>query len=165
MRVYFDNAATTKVDPGIFEAMTPYFKSDFGNPSSVHYLGQAAKIALDQSRETVAHFFGVRTSEVIFTSGATEAINMSHKGLVEAISKSGSTVNGQKVNLQNQLPEIITSSVEHKAVLETCEHLQKNNLAKITYLPRLPRRPGWFQLCMSTMRLGRSSQLKKLAKG
>lgn len=120
MKVYLDNAATTRVNPKVLEVMLPFLKEKFGNPSSIYSLGQEAKMALDGAREKVAGFLGARTEEVVFTSGATESINLAHKGLVEA-------VGGR--------PEIITTAVEHKAVLETCKHLEEGRLAEVTYLP------------------------------
>ena len=126
MKAYLDNAATTAVDPLVVGAMLPYFTSRFGNPSSVHQWGQSAGKALDQAREAIAAFFRAETEEIIFTSGATESINLSHKGLIEALIK--------KYNLKTR-PHIITTAIEHKAVLEACRHLQNNNLAEVTYLP------------------------------
>lgn len=120
-KVYFDNAATTKVDQGVFSSMRPYFGVKYGNASEPHSWGQEARAAIDQSRNKIATFFGCRTGEVIFTSCATESINLSHKGLIEALS-------GRKPL------HIITSKIEHKAVLEACGHLEKNNLASVTYL-------------------------------
>lgn len=120
-KVYLDNAATTPVDPEVFRSMKPYFSQKFGNASEPHIWGQEAKKAIDQAREQVAKFLGCKSGEIIFTSCATESINLAHKGLVEAIG--------------NRKAHIITSSVEHKAVLETCKHLEKLGIAKVTYLP------------------------------
>jgi len=118
-KIYLDHAATTSVAPEVLKAMTPYFDQSFGNPSEPHQWGQQAKMAVERAREKVALFLGAKPSEILFTSGATEAINLAHKGLIE----------GQKV------PHIITSSIEHKAVLETCRHLEKLGWATVTYLP------------------------------
>jgi len=151
MRVYLDNAATTQVDPEVFEVMKPYLKSKFGNPSSVHSWGQEAKRAIDESRQKIAKFLSADPGEIVFTSCATESINLAHKGLVEAIhnsrlSRGSSISSGQqsqasprrsrgRATINNQLPHIITSPIEHKAVLETCEHLRRRSLAEVTYLP------------------------------
>jgi cysteine desulfurase len=125
MKVYLDNAATTPVDPEALRAMTPFLKDKFGNPSSVHGWGQEAKKALDQARQEVADFFEAQPDEIIFTSCATESINLAHKGLVEAI----------KTGRSSQLPEIITTGIEHKAVLEAVKHLENAGLAQVSYLP------------------------------
>ncbi len=117
--VYLDHAATTSVSAEVLKAMSSYFNQSFGNPSEPHHWGQEARMAIEQAREKVALFLGVKPTEIIFTSGATEAINLAHKGLIE----------------NQKLPHIITSSIEHKAVLETCKHLEKLGLAKVTYLP------------------------------
>jgi len=120
-KVYLDNAATTKVDPEVFSVMKPFFADKFGNASEPHAWGQAARQAVDQAREQVASALGADPQEIIFTSCATESINLAHKGLVEALGK----------------PEahLITTATEHKAVLETCSHLEKTNQAKVTLLP------------------------------
>ena len=120
-KIYLDNAATTPVDPEVFAAMKPYFMARFGNASTPYSWGQEARKAVDKSREQVAKALGAKPKEIIFTSCATESINLAHKGLVEG-------VNSQK-------PHIITSQVEHRAVLETCKHLEKLGMAQVTYLP------------------------------
>ena len=112
--IYLDHAATTPVDNKVFLAMKSYFSQDYGNPSEPHLWGQKARGAIDQAREKVAEFLGAKPQEIIFTSGATESINLAHKGLIEAVRKT-----------QNKTPHIITSSIEHKAVMETCKHLEK----------------------------------------
>jgi cysteine desulfurase len=122
-KIYLDYAATTPVSSEVFKAMKPYFSQNYGNPSETHYWGQKARAAIDKAREQVAVFLGAEPQEIIFTSGATEAINLAHKGLVE---------NHKKADF---LPHIITSSIEHKAVLETCSHLEKLKMAEVTYLP------------------------------
>ncbi len=123
--VYLDNAATTRVDPQVFRTMRPYFTQKYGNPSEVHSLGRQAKEAVEKSREQVAGMLGCKNAEVIFTGSATESINLSHKGLIEALLPQFQ--NGRR-------PHIITSTVEHKAVLETCAHLETLGRAKVTYL-------------------------------
>ena len=106
-RVYFDNNATTPVLPKIFEAMRPYFGVQFGNASSIHHHGQETRAAVERARESVAQLLGCRSSEIVFTSGGTEADNLAIFGLV----KPGD--------------HLITSTVEHHAVLNSCKHLQK----------------------------------------
>ena len=122
-KIYLDNAATTPVSPEVLAAMEPYFTNKFGNASEPHFWGQEARKVIDEAREKIANFLGAKPKEIIFTSCATESINLAHKGLVEALLR-------QTSNLH-----IITSSVEHKAVLETCKHLEKIGWAKVTYLP------------------------------
>jgi len=119
--IYLDNAATTQVDPQVFKAMRPYFSEKYGNASELHVWGQEAHQAIDRSRQQIADFLGAKPKEIIFTAGATESINLAHKGLLEA--------------LQGQRLHIITTSIEHKAVLESCRHLEKLGWAKVTYLP------------------------------
>src|SRR5689334_12964736 len=104
-RIYLDNNATTPVLPEVFEAMRPYFCQEFGNASSIHQNGQQTRAAVEGARESVAALIGCKASEVVFTSGGTEADNLAIAGLVSA---------GDHV---------ITSSIEHHAVLLACRHL------------------------------------------
>ena len=120
--VYFDQAATTAVSPEVFSAMKPFFGEKFGNPSEPHLAGRWAREAVEKAREQTALFLGAKEEEIIFTSGATESINLAHKGLVEAL------------NGKSPKPHLITSSTEHKAVLESLKHLEKLKLAEVTYL-------------------------------
>jgi len=122
--VYLDHAATTSIDKNIFQAMKPYLLENYGNPSESHLMGMKAKKAIEDSRIVISKYLNCDPGEIIFTSCATESINLSHKGLIAALSG----------NLKNKV-HIITSSIEHKAVLETCRRLEQNNLAEITYLP------------------------------
>lgn len=122
-RIYLDHAATTPVSPEVLATMKPYFSQNYGNPSEPHFWGQQARAGIDQAREKIASFFGASSLEIIFTSGATEAINLAHKGLIES-----------QTLKQGQIPHIITSSIEHPAVLETCRHLEKLGWANVTYL-------------------------------
>lgn len=124
-KVYLDYAATTPVDRKVFTVMKPYFLTNFGNASEPHILGQQARRAVEEVRSTVADFLGANSTEIIFTGCATESINLAHKGLVESVGLKNS---GKK-------PHIITTSVEHKAVLETCKHLEDAGQAEVTYLP------------------------------
>lgn len=118
--VYLDYNATTPVDERVLADMLPFFTEHFGNASSnTHPLGWYAKGAVDKARQQVADFIGAETSEIVFTSGATEAINLALKGVFEAYQTKGN--------------HIITCKTEHKAVLDTCEYLQEKG-ALITYL-------------------------------
>jgi len=115
-RIYLDNNATTPVLPEVFEAMRPYFAEQFGNASSIHHHGQQTRAAVEDARESVAALLGCRASEVVFTSGGTEADNLAIAGLVDA---------GD---------HIITSSIEHHAVLHACRH-QEETGCEVTMLP------------------------------
>uniref|UniRef100_UPI00115B2EEF IscS subfamily cysteine desulfurase n=1 Tax=Chitinophaga polysaccharea TaxID=1293035 RepID=UPI00115B2EEF len=119
--VYLDNNATTPCDPRVVAAMLPYFTEMFGNAASrSHPLGWAAEEAVDNAREQVARLIGAEPKEIIFTSGATEAVNLAIKGVYEVYSGKGN--------------HIITAVTEHKAVVDTCKHLEKLG-AQVTWLP------------------------------
>jgi cysteine desulfurase len=119
--VYLDYNATTPCDPRVIEAMLPYFTHDFGNAASRnHSFGWKAAEAVEKAREQVAQLIGSDPKEIIFTSGATEGDNLAIKGVFEAYASKGN--------------HIITTNIEHKAVLDTCKHLEKKG-AEITYLP------------------------------
>ena len=118
--VYLDHAGTTPLAPKAWQAMAPYFQESFGNPSSVHSLGQQARAALDSSREHVAEVLECRPSEVVFTSGGTESDN--------------AAVCGAAFALQGTGDHIITSSIEHHAVLHACQYLETRGF-QVTYLP------------------------------
>ncbi len=119
-RVYLDNSATTPIDGEVVEAMMPYFTEKFGNASSIHFFGQEARSALDRARHQVAEIINARPNEIVFTSGGTEANNLAIRGLLEANEKYGK--------------HIITSAIEHSAVREVCQDLEKRGYA-VTYLP------------------------------
>ncbi|KLU66451.1 cysteine desulfurase IscS [Desulfosporosinus acididurans] len=119
-RVYLDHSATTPVDPEVAALMMTYYTEKYGNPSSVHSFGREAKQALEEARRQVAELIGAEPSEVTFTSGGTEADNLAILGTAEALSKKGK--------------HIITTAVEHHAVLETCEYLEKNGF-DLTIVP------------------------------
>ena len=118
--VYMDYAATTPLDPRILEVMKPYFSKKFGNTMSLHSSGREAKKALEESRETIAKFMNAKSNEIIFTGSATESDNLAIKGIAFANKEKGK--------------HIITSAIEHHAVLESCEWLEKQGF-EITYLP------------------------------
>lgn len=124
-QVYLDNAATTPLAPEVFQKMKPYFIQKFGNASEPHSLGQEARKAVERARKQVAIALYAEPSEITFTSCATESINLAHKGLIEEF------IN----QFPAKQPHIITTSIEHKAVLETCRHLKESGKAEVTYLP------------------------------
>jgi cysteine desulfurase len=118
--IYLDNNATTPMDPRVLEAMTPYFLEHFGNAASRnHPFGWEAEEAVDYAREQVAKLIGADPKEIIFTSGATEGDNLAIKGVYEMYSSKGN--------------HIITATTEHKAVLDTCKHIEKSG-GEVTYL-------------------------------
>jgi len=117
-RVYLDNNATTPVLPEVLEAMRPYFGEHFGNASSIHHHGQETRAAVERARESVAELIGCRPAEIVFTSGGTEADNLAIFGLVQP---------GDHV---------VTSTIEHHAVLNSCKHLQLHDEGiEVTYVP------------------------------
>ena len=118
--IYMDHAGTTPLSPDVLQAMTPYFTQLFGNPSSIHTVGQEARYALDEARERVAAVLNCRPREIVFTGGGTESDNAAIDGVATALQETGS--------------HIITSSVEHHAVLHTCQHLESRGF-DVTYLP------------------------------
>lgn len=118
-KIYFDNAATTPVRKEVVDAMLPYFTENFGNPSSVYQIAQINKKAVDDSRETIAKAIGAQANEIFFTSGGSEADNWAIKGISLAHRNKGN--------------HIITTKIEHHAVLHTCEFLEKNGF-EVTYL-------------------------------
>lgn len=117
--VYLDHAATTPVLPEVIEAMMPYFNPNFGNASSVHGFGRQGLIAIDKARKIVADAIGARPQEIYFTSGGTEADNIALMGVAEALRDKGR--------------HIITSRIEHPAILDTCAYLEKNGY-EVTYI-------------------------------
>ena len=132
-RVYLDNSATTPVDPEVVEAMMPYLTGKFGNASSIHFFGQEARGAVDKARHQVAALINARPNEIVFTSGGTEANNLAIRGLLEARVSSPHVSKGLD-GTPNIRPHIVTSSIEHSAVLNVCEDLEKQDY-RVTYLP------------------------------
>ncbi len=120
-KVYLDNAATTKVRDEVVEAMLPYFTEYFGNPSSLHLFAREAGKGLDTARAQVAKALNAKPEEIIFTGGGSESDNMALRGIPEAYKKKGK--------------HVITSAVEHHAVLHTLEAMEKEGRVEVTYLP------------------------------
>ncbi len=118
MRVYLDNAATTPLAPEVLEVMIPILSNEFGNPSSTHYYGRQAKASIETSRRKIAKLLNCQPSEIIFTSGGTEADNMA---LYSSVHQMG-------------VKHIITSAIEHHAVGHTAEAIEKEGLARISYV-------------------------------
>jgi len=119
-RIYLDHAATTPTDPEVVKAMLPYFTDAFGNPSSIHSFGQEARAAVEEARDRVASLIGAKSEEIAFTSGGTEADNFAITGIAYATENGGN--------------HIITTPIEHHAVIETCKSLERRGF-EVTYLP------------------------------
>ncbi|WKV08942.1 cysteine desulfurase NifS [Thermoanaerobacterium sp. CMT5567-10] len=119
-RIYLDNAATTPLKPEVLDSMMPFLDNRFGNPSSLYSYGQEAKKAIEEARDRVAAAIGANADEIFFTSGGTESDNWALKGAAYALKDKGN--------------HIITSSVEHHAILHTCQYLENQGF-EITYLP------------------------------
>lgn len=117
--IYLDNAATTKTAPEVVEAMLPYFSQHYGNPSSIYSLGAESKKAVTQAREIIAESLSCKTNEIYFTAGGSESDNWALKAAAEAYKEKGK--------------HIITSKIEHHAILHTCEYLEKQGY-EVTYL-------------------------------
>ncbi len=123
-KIYFDHSATTPVDAQVFRAMKPYLTADFGNASSLHSFGQKARAGVEKAREQVAKFLECEPKEIIFTSGATESNNLALFGLARR---------ARAQDLKRKI-HVITSAIEHPAVLEVCRELKKEEV-EVTYLP------------------------------
>ncbi|ACB83900.1 cysteine desulfurase NifS [Natranaerobius thermophilus] len=119
-KIYLDHGATTPMREEVFETMKPYLQDNFGNPSSIHSFGREVRKAVDEAREQVANAINAQPEEIIFTSGGTESDNLAIQGVIEKI--------GDKGN------HIITTQIEHHAVLDTCEAMEEKGY-KVTYLP------------------------------
>jgi len=120
MNIYLDHAASTPLRPEVLEAMLPYYSNIYGNASSTHSFGRAARAAIDASRDTIADILGCRPNELMFTSGGTESDNTAIFGIADALKSKGR--------------HVITSQVEHHAVLHACERLERLGY-EVTYLP------------------------------
>lgn len=118
--IYLDNAATTKTAPQVLEAMLPYFSEHYGNPSSIYGLAGESREAVDKAREQIAGVLNAQTKDIYFTAGGTEADNWALKAAFEAYKGKGN--------------HIITTKIEHHAILHTCEYLEKERGARVTYL-------------------------------
>ena len=119
-RIYVDHAATTPMHSGVIEAMTNVMNNQFGNPSSIHFFGREARRVLDEARETLAQSIGASVNEIILTSGGTEADNLAIFGTARSLKEKGK--------------HIITTEIEHHAVLNACKQLEKEGF-EVTYLP------------------------------
>lgn len=119
--IYMDNAATTAVRKEVLDVMLPYFMEHYGNPSSIHSVGRDAKRAVENARKQVATAIGAQPQEIYFTAGGSESDNWAIRSIAEVLEKKGK--------------HIITSAVEHHAVLHTCEYLEKKRGYRVTYLP------------------------------
>ena len=117
--IYLDNAATTPTKPEVLQEMLPYFTESFGNPSSVYSLGQQNKQAVAQARERIAKVLGAQANEIYFTAGGSESDNWALKATAEAYKDKGN--------------HIITSKIEHHAILHTCEYLEKRGF-EVSYI-------------------------------
>ena len=118
--IYLDNAATTRTAPEVVQAMLPYFSEQYGNPSSIYSVAGESKEAVTRARETIAGILNAKTEEIYFTAGGTEADNWALKAAFEAYKSKGN--------------HIITTKIEHHAILHTCQYLEKERGAKVTYL-------------------------------
>ena len=161
--IYLDNAATTRTAPEVVEAMLPYFSELYGNASTVYEFGAKSKEAVTAARETIANAIGAQDNEIYFTAGGSESDNWALKATAEAYKDKGQ--------------HIITSKIEHHAILHTCEWLEKNGfevtyldvdefgVVKLDELKRLSVPIQFsFPLCLPTMRLAQLSQWRRLEK-
>src|SRR5882672_12453371 len=127
-RVYFDHNATTPVEPEVLQSMLPFFSGDYGNASSIHSFGQKARSAVETAREHVAALIGARAQEIVFTSGGTESDNHAVYGVVGQAFLPVPTSKDPDPS-----PHIITTAIEHEAVLNACQALEKSGV-RVTFL-------------------------------
>jgi len=139
-RVYLDHNATTAVEPEVLDVMLPYLSGEFGNAASIHTFGQKARAAVETAREQVAALIGARPQEIVFTSGGTEADNHAIFGAVSSLvtwlpNRSPNPLDdlGKRLSIAH-LKHVITTAIEHEAVLNTCQELEKQGV-RVTYLP------------------------------
>lgn len=118
-RIYLDNAATTKIEPEVLDAMRPYLEAEYANPSSAYEFAGKTHVKVEEARTLIANFLGAKSKEIFFTSGGSESDNWAIKGIADSLSKKGN--------------HIITTKIEHHAVLHTCEFLEKHGY-EVTYL-------------------------------
>ena len=116
-RIYFDNAATTPLDPQVLEAMMPYLTEQYGNPSSIYSYGRESRLAIENARKSVAKILNAHPAEIFFTSGGTESSNTAITAAIRDL----------------KCTHIITSPIEHHATLHTIQHYQKMGEAKVSY--------------------------------
>lgn len=143
--IYLDYSGTTPVDPAVVDAMLPYFRDVWGNPSSSHHFGRAGKEGLEQARQQVAASIGCAPHEVFFTSGGTESNNWAIKGAVFASRRAlqdhftktmgGSALSWSSKYVDQLHPHIVTTAVEHPAVLEPLAWLQREQLSDVSVVP------------------------------
>lgn len=119
MKVYLDNAATTKVDSLVLEEMIQYFEQEYGNASSIHEYGIKSKKVIEKCKQKISSLLNITPESIIFTSGGSESNNLAIKGYVE----------------KNNIKHIITSNIEHSSIFETCKYLEKKHGIKVTYVP------------------------------
>src|SRR5713226_6715917 len=131
-RVYLDYNATTPVETEVLDAMLPYFSGEFGNAASIHTPGQRARAAVETARDQVAALIGARPQEIVFTSGGTESDNHAIFGIISS-SLTSSTSSTSSTSFTSR-PHIITTAIEHEAVLNACQALEKEGV-RVTYLP------------------------------
>ena len=135
--VYLDYAAATPINGLVFSVIQKVQKENFANPGSIHEMGDRTKKILEKRREEVAKILGAHSNEIIFTSGATESNNLAIVGTVENFTggKRLDLKNSKRSVLEEPIPHIVTTNIEHSSVLETCKYLEKTKQAEVTYVP------------------------------
>ncbi|MEI6144643.1 MAG: aminotransferase class V-fold PLP-dependent enzyme [Candidatus Berkelbacteria bacterium] len=133
-RIYLDHSATTPVAPEVLEAMLPYFSEKFGNASSVHSFGQEARGAVDNSRHQIAEVLNSKSTEIIFTSGGSEADNLAVRGVIEALTSYQFTNESENETTNKKKLHVVTSAFEHHAILETVKELEADGKIEATFI-------------------------------